>query len=90
MKMDLPHLAHISFYNSWLKPRNKTFFFFNFSCLYLLSLKRSAFVTKIALQSNNTSSFVKKKPMMHFEGDFSTRKCIENSIESLHTEEIRG
>ena len=72
MKMDLPHLAHISFYNSWLKPRNKTFFFFNFSCLYLLSLKRSAFVTKIALQSNNTSSFVKKKTMMHFEGDFST------------------
>ena len=61
MKMDLPHLAHISFYNSWLKPRNKTFFFLNISCLYLLSLKRSAFVTKIALQSNNTSSFVKKK-----------------------------
>ena len=28
--------------------------------------------------------------MMHFEGDFSTRKCIENSIESLHTEEIRS
>ena len=85
MKMDLPHLAHISFYNSWLKPRNETFFFLNISCLYLLSLKRSAFGTKIALQSNNTSSFVKKN-MMHFEGDFSTRKCIE----SLHTEEIRG
>ena len=84
MKMDLPHLAHISFYNSWLKPRNKTFFFFKISVVFIFChLKDLLSLQRLHCRA---TTLCKKKNMMHFEGDFSTRKCIE----SLHTEEIRG